>query len=145
VSEESTYDRAQREQRERDQAETPPAREQEEFLGQCLEPVAEKVRAEVTDGLRKILGAPLPGNISGLGTKQEFYLEADSPKEGGRGRAWVRPSGTGPEFKNAEARSLPCRSKVPVSKGYWVAVRLDAADFRDAEYVRRRSARRLES
>jgi hypothetical protein len=99
---ESTYDRIRREQREKARSEQIPSKEQGELLGKSLERVAEKIMAEVSDGLRKALGEPEPGRIQGVGSSRSFEVSAASHKEGARARVIVALTGVGPEFSDPE-------------------------------------------
>jgi hypothetical protein len=115
--EESLYDRTMREMREERAARRVPSADEAEFLGTALEPIAERIRAEVCDGLRKALGEPVPGPIQGNGVKRSFRVQADSATERARAAVYVDLSGTGPVFDNAAAVHYELDARIHCRRG----------------------------
>jgi hypothetical protein len=58
--------------------------------------------AEVSDGLRKALGEPEPGQMKGIGNSRSFEVSAASHREGSRARVIIALTGVGPEFSDPE-------------------------------------------
>jgi serine/threonine protein kinase len=117
VTHESLYDREARESREIAQGQAIASGEQEEFLGKAVESVAERLRAEISAGMRAALGEPEVRPIAGRGASRQFLIRAESAQERARATITADLTGQGPEYVDAESAHYTLELSICVRPG----------------------------